>query len=86
MSTVTQRLSIAYTGTVALLKYYLTQLSSDIENIEKADKPTLRIFKSVFLIIEPKMVVIEVSFTVNADKPIKVVLRNNWVVIEDPDK
>ena len=61
MSTVTQRLSIAYTGTVSLLKYYLTQLSSDIEHMEKADKPTLRIFKSVYLIIEPKMVIIEVS-------------------------
>lgn len=86
MSTVTQRLSIAYTGTVALLKYYLTQLSSDIEHIEKADKPTLRIFKSVFLIIEPKMVVIEVSFIVNVYKAIIEILRKNWVVIEDPDK
>jgi hypothetical protein len=65
MSTVTQRLSIAYTGTVALLRYYLTQLSSDIEQLEKADKPTLRIFKSVNLVIEPKMVVIEVGSIVN---------------------
>lgn len=79
MSTVTQRLSIAYTGTVSLLKYYLTQLSSDIEHIEKADKPTLRIFKSVFLIIEPKMVIIEwIANPVTdmyADAVVTVVLR-----------
>lgn len=43
----------------------------------KADKPTLRIFKSVFLIIEPKMVVIEVSFLVNVYKAIIEILRKN---------
>ena len=60
MSTVTQRLSIRYTGTVALLQYYLNQLSGDLEQTTSGDKHVLRVFKSVTIIVESKMVVIEV--------------------------
>ena len=60
MSTVTQRLSIRYTGTVSLLQYYLNQLSGDLEQSTSGDKQVLRVFKSVSVIVEPKMVVIEV--------------------------
>lgn len=59
MSTVTQRLSIRYTGTVALLQYYLNQLSGDLEQSMTGDKHVLRVFKSVSVIVEPKMAVIE---------------------------
>lgn len=79
ISTVTQRLSIAYTGTLPLLKYYLSQLSADIEQIEINDRVALRVFKSVNVIIEPKMAVIEwVANPVTdmyADSVITVVLR-----------
>lgn len=79
ISTVTQRLSIAYTGTLPLLKYYLSQLSADIEQIEISDRVALRVFKSVNVIIEPKMAVIEwVANPVTdmyADSVITVVLR-----------
>ena len=61
MSTVTQRLSIRYTGTVALLQYYLNQLSGDLEQTQSQDKQVLRVFKSVNVIIEPSMVIIEVK-------------------------
>ncbi|KAJ8298579.1 hypothetical protein KUTeg_022639 [Tegillarca granosa] len=73
------RLSIAYTGTLPLLKYYLSQLSADIEQIEINDRVALRVFKSVNVIIEPKMAVIEwVANPVTdmyADSVITVVLR-----------
>ena len=62
MSTVTQRLSIRYTGTVALLQYYLNQLSGDLEQTQSQDKQVLRVFKSVNVIIEPSMVIIEVKY------------------------
>ena len=62
MSTVTQRLSIRYTGTVSLLQYYLNQLSGDLEQSMTGDKHVLRVFKSVSVIVEPKMAVIEVMF------------------------
>ena len=66
MSTVTQRLSIGYTGTIPLLKYYLYQLSSDVEQVERMDKPTLRVFKNIFISIEHSMAVVEVcQITVN---------------------
>jgi len=59
MSTVTQRLSVKYTGPVSLLSYYLTQLSGDLETTSQRDRTTLRVFKSVTVIVEPKLVVIE---------------------------
>ncbi|WAR03884.1 CPSF3-like protein [Mya arenaria] len=59
MSTVTQRLSIRYTGPVALLTYYLTQLSGDIESSTQRDRCVMRVFKSVNVIVEHKLVIIE---------------------------
>ena len=61
MSTVTQRLSVRYTGTVALLQYYLNQLSGDLEQTTSQDRQIMRVFKSVNVIVEPRMVVIEVN-------------------------
>ena len=60
MSTVTQRLSVAYTGGLPLLRYYLNQLSGDVEQAEVNNNQTLKVFKSVTVIAEPKMVVVEV--------------------------
>jgi len=61
MSTVTQRQSIAYTGTLSQLYYYLSQLSGDIENADQSDKKGLKIFKAVTLLYEPGMVTLEVG-------------------------
>lgn len=62
MSTVTQRLSMKYSGTIALLQYYLNQLSGDLEQTMSGDRQVLRVFKSVNVIVEQKMVIIEVNF------------------------
>lgn len=60
MSTVTQRLSIKYTGPLSLLQYYLNQLSGDIERSDsQKDKVVLKVFKSVNVIVEHKLVIIE---------------------------
>ena len=60
MSRVTQRLSIAFTGTLGQLQYYLGQLSGDVEKLEVNDKPALRVFKAVTITQEPRMVTLEV--------------------------
>lgn len=80
MSTVTQRLSVRYTGPVSLLQYYLTQLSGDLESQPaQRDRTVLRVFKSVNVIVEPKLVIIEwVSNPVTdmyADSVVTVVLQ-----------
>ncbi|KAK3101085.1 hypothetical protein FSP39_000832 [Pinctada imbricata] len=79
MSTVTQRLSIGYTGTIPLLRYYLNQLSSDVEQVEKTEKPTIKVFKSITVTIEHSMAVIEwVANPVTdmyADAVVAVILR-----------
>ncbi|ESO95466.1 hypothetical protein LOTGIDRAFT_188747 [Lottia gigantea] len=79
MSTVTQRLSIAYTGTIPLLQFYLTQLAGEMEHTKVKEKPALRVFKSVTIIFEPRMVVVEwISNPVTdmyADAVVTVVLR-----------
>lgn len=59
MSTVMQRLSIAYTGTIPLLHFYLSQLARDIE--ELPEKRTLKVFGCVTVQVEPRMVIVEVS-------------------------
>ncbi|KAL4224525.1 Cleavage and polyadenylation specificity factor subunit 3 [Mactra antiquata] len=80
MSTVTQRLSIKYTGTLALLQYFLNQLSGDVEKVEGIkDRVMLRVFKTVNVIVESKLVIIEwLSNPVTdmyADSVVTVVLR-----------
>jgi hypothetical protein len=61
MSTVTQRQSIAYSGTLSQLYYYLSQLSGELEKLDKSDKKGLKIFKAVTLIHEAGMVTLEVK-------------------------
>lgn len=63
MSTVTQRLSISYTGTLPLLRYYLNQLSADVVKVEFERKVALRVFNSITIFFEAKMVVVEASRT-----------------------
>ena len=60
MSTVTQRQSIAYTGTFQLLQYYLHQLSADVEMVEHATKQSMIVFKAITVTHDPKMVTLEV--------------------------
>ncbi len=62
VSSVTQRLSIAYNAPLSLLMHYLTQLSGDVEYVEINEKPGLRIFGKVTIIHEPtkNMVMLEV--------------------------
>ena len=63
MSTVTQRQSISYTGTMAMLQYHLGQLSGDVEILdskENRDRKALRVFKVVTLTFDPSMVTLEV--------------------------
>ncbi|XP_046546070.1 LOW QUALITY PROTEIN: cleavage and polyadenylation specificity factor subunit 3-like [Haliotis rubra] len=79
MSTVTQRLSIAYTGTIPLLRYYLSQLAGDVEAIKVNEKQALRVFKTITVVFEPRMVVIEwIANPVTdmyADSVVTVILR-----------
>ncbi|XP_048241665.1 cleavage and polyadenylation specificity factor subunit 3-like isoform X2 [Haliotis rufescens] len=79
MSTVTQRLSIAYTGTLPLLRYYLSQLAGDVEAIKVNDKQALKVFKTITVVFEPRMVVIEwIANPVTdmyADSVVTVILR-----------
>ena len=61
MSTVTQRQSIAFTGSLPLLEFYLNQLSGDVERIETtASSTALRVFKAVTVTHSPRMVILEV--------------------------
>uniref|UniRef100_A0A8C9F490 Cleavage and polyadenylation specificity factor subunit 3 n=1 Tax=Pavo cristatus TaxID=9049 RepID=A0A8C9F490_PAVCR len=59
MSTVTQTLAIPYTGPFNLLFYQLQKLTGDVEEIEIQQKPALKVFKSITVIQEPGMVVLE---------------------------
>jgi len=44
MSTVTQRQSVAYSGTLNQLQYYLNQLSADVEKVTTGGSSVLRVF------------------------------------------
>ncbi|KAJ7398800.1 Cleavage and polyadenylation specificity factor subunit 3 [Pitangus sulphuratus] len=59
MSTVTQTQAIPYTGPFNLLYYQLQKLTGDVEEIEIQQKPALKVFKSITVIQEPGMVVLE---------------------------
>lgn len=61
MSTVTQRLSVGYTGTPLLLKYYLSQLAGDVEQVETNEKKAFILFNSITVTMELRMAVVEVS-------------------------
>ena len=66
MSTVTQRQSIAYSGTLSQLYYYLSQLSGEIEKLTKdqSDRQGLRVFKAVTLTREQGLVTLEVTLPI----------------------
>ncbi|XP_064603783.1 cleavage and polyadenylation specificity factor subunit 3-like [Liolophura sinensis] len=59
MSTVTQRLSVGYTGTPLLLKYYLSQLAGDVEQVETQEKKAFVLFNSITVTMELRMAVVE---------------------------
>ena len=73
MSTITQRQSIAYTGTFPLLRYYLNQLSGDVEEYDVGEKQALRVFKAVNVVFEGRMVTLEVCNSYNC-------LNLNWQI------
>lgn len=60
ISTVTQRQSIFYAGTLPLLQYLLSQLSGDIETVETGkDKSVIRAFGAIDVIHEKRNVTLE---------------------------
>ena len=79
MSTVTQRQSVPYAGTLSQLQYYLNQLSADVET-GSGSLHVLRVFGgAVSVTLEPRYVVVEwVANPVNdmyADAVLAVVLK-----------
>lgn len=83
MSTVTQRQSVPYTGTLNQLQYYLNQLSADVEKSTTGGSSSLNVLKvfggAVSITLEPRYVVIEwVANPVNdmyADAVLAIVLK-----------
>uniref|UniRef100_H3C9Y3 Cleavage and polyadenylation specificity factor subunit 3 n=1 Tax=Tetraodon nigroviridis TaxID=99883 RepID=H3C9Y3_TETNG len=59
VGTVTQIQAIPYTGPISLLVSQLRSLTGDVEQVEGASKITIRIFKSVTLVHEGGMVLLE---------------------------
>lgn len=62
MSTVTQRQSIYFSGTVAQLHLHLSQLTRDVEVLTASDGKTrgLKVFKQITIIHSPNMITLEV--------------------------
>ncbi len=62
-SVLSQRQSVFYSGSLALLQFYLHQLAGEVENLESGDpkKKSLRVFKQITLNYEPPVVILEVS-------------------------
>lgn len=62
-SVLTQRQSVFYSGSLALLQFYLHQLAGEVENLETNDpkKKSLRVFKQITLNYEPPVVILEVK-------------------------
>ena len=63
MSTVTQRQSIYYTGSLAQLHLHLSQLTTDLEALPTTDGNArgLKIFKEVLMIHSRNMITLEVG-------------------------
>ena len=62
MSTVTQRLSLIFSGTVHLLRFYLSQLSSgEVTETEKDGTVTLCVFNSVNVTVYVDVAMVEVG-------------------------
>jgi len=83
MSTVTQRQSVPYTGTLNQLQYYLNQLSADVEKSSAAGGGSLNVLRvfggAVSVTLEQRYVIIEwIANPVNdmyADAVLAVVLK-----------
>ncbi|CAH1787406.1 unnamed protein product, partial [Owenia fusiformis] len=80
MSTVTQRQSVHYTGTFALLQFYLNQLAGEVTLTKSGENKAIRVFKHILAIHEQgRMVIIEwVATPVNdmyADAVLTAVLK-----------
>ncbi|KAL8618913.1 Cleavage and polyadenylation specificity factor subunit 3 [Nucella lapillus] len=79
MSTVTQRLSITYSGSVQLLHFYLGQLAGDVAQSSVGGKVVLTVFNSILITLHASMALVEwVSNPVTdmyADSVITVILR-----------
>ncbi|XP_013789930.1 cleavage and polyadenylation specificity factor subunit 3-like isoform X1 [Limulus polyphemus] len=58
-STVSQRLSLHYTGTLQLLHFFLNQLSGDVEAIDIQGKKALKVFRKILVIQGVDMVTLE---------------------------
>ncbi|KAG7214992.1 hypothetical protein INR49_022908 [Caranx melampygus] len=61
MGTVKQTQAIPFTGPISLLVTQLRSLAGDVEQVEGTEKITIRIFKSITLVHEAGMVVLEVG-------------------------
>lgn len=61
MSQIMQRQSVLYSGNAVILKHLITQVAGLLETVE-SDK-RLRAFNAIDIIIEPKIVILEVRFT-----------------------
>ncbi|CAI5684790.1 unnamed protein product [Oreochromis niloticus] len=59
MGMVTQTQAIPYTGPISLLVSQLRNLSGDVEQVEGTEKITVRIFKSITMVHEASMVLLE---------------------------
>uniref|UniRef100_A0A673ALK1 Cleavage and polyadenylation specific factor 3 n=1 Tax=Sphaeramia orbicularis TaxID=375764 RepID=A0A673ALK1_9TELE len=59
MGMVTQTQAIPYTGPISLLVSQLRSLAGDVEQVEKTEKITIKVFKSITLVHEAGMVVLE---------------------------
>lgn len=60
MSQVTQRQSVAYSGSIPHLMSYLYQLSADIGECKDPDRKGILVFEAVSVYFEPGMLVLEV--------------------------
>lgn len=47
MSTVYQRMSVVFSGSIGLLVYYLSQLAGDIVYLEDSEVTVLQVFNSI---------------------------------------
>uniref|UniRef100_A0A3Q2DHV9 Cleavage and polyadenylation specific factor 3 n=1 Tax=Cyprinodon variegatus TaxID=28743 RepID=A0A3Q2DHV9_CYPVA len=59
VGTVTQTQAIPFTGPISLLVSQLRNLAGDVQQVEKAEKITVKIFESITLVHEAGMVLLE---------------------------
>ena len=64
MSTISQKMSVTFSGSPSLLIYYLNQLAGDIEYLMSTPSTMLRVFKSVVVSLSLSKIVLRLSFTI----------------------